>query len=44
MKNFNKKQQGYTLAELLFVIWGVVILCLIGAGIYAAVHFISKFW
>jgi type II secretory pathway pseudopilin PulG len=39
-----KKQMGYTLAELVMVIW--ILLCLVGAGflVYAAIHFILKFW
>lgn len=37
-------QKGYTLAELLISIVGLAILALIGLGIYAAIHFIMKFW
>lgn len=38
------KQKGFTLVELLAVVWGVFCVgVIIGLG-YVAVHFISKFW
>lgn len=39
-----KKQQGFTLPELLIAMWVVFVVSIAGGLIYAAVHFISKFW
>ena len=38
------KQQGYTLIELMLVVWGIVIVGLAGVGVYILVHFLSKVW
>lgn len=39
-----KKQLGYTLTELLVIVWFGLIVAAVGTVIYVAVHFISKFW
>ncbi len=39
-----KTQHGYTLVELITVIFAFAVLALVGWGIYAAIHFILKFW
>ena len=39
-----KKQTGYTIAELIISIFALIVLALLGWGIYAAIHFILKFW
>lgn len=36
-----KKQKGFTLFELLFVLF---ILALAGGALYVVIHFIAKFW
>lgn len=38
------KQNGYTLTELATCIFILGVFILIGFGIYAAIHFIIKFW
>lgn len=38
------KQNGYTLVELLMVIWFLVCVCIGGALLYVLWHFVSKFW
>ena len=37
-------QRGFTLPELLFVAWALICVSLAGAVVWAAIHFISKFW
>lgn len=37
-------QKGYTLVELITGIFALAVMVGIGFGIYAAVHFILKFW
>jgi hypothetical protein len=37
-------QKGFTLTELIIVVWGIIVLSLIGFGLYVAWHFVSKFW
>ena len=39
-----KKQLGFTLNEILVCVWALFCLCLAVGAIYAAIHFISKFW
>lgn len=39
-----KHQSGFTLIELIIVISVVLGLSMIGGLIYAAIHFINKFW
>jgi type II secretory pathway pseudopilin PulG len=39
-----KNQTGFTLVELMVVIWFVLIVIAVGGGLYVAHHFISKFW
>ena len=39
-----KRQLGYTLTELITVVVALGVLTLVGFGIYAAIHFITKFW
>jgi len=39
-----KKQNGWTLTELLFALCAVASLALMAGGIYVAIHFIRKFW
>ena len=42
---FNRiKQRGFTLMELLLVIWVIFVICLIIFGLCVGVHFILKFW
>lgn len=43
-KDQEEKMKGYTLSELMIVITGIFVLCLGGALVYAAFHFISKWW
>jgi len=38
------KQTGYTLTELITVVFAFGIIVLVGFGLYAAVHFIAKLW
>jgi hypothetical protein len=38
------RQRGVTLPELLFALWGVILLAGCGALVYAVFHFASKFW
>jgi Tfp pilus assembly protein PilE len=38
------KQLGFTIAELLMVIWALGVMAFGGFMLYALVHFISKFW
>ena len=38
------KQKGYTLIELVLVVWFLFVIGLVGTGLYVAGHFISKFW
>lgn len=38
------KQHGYTITELLVILWFLFVLAMVGGGIYVAVHFITKFW
>ena len=38
------KQRGFTLMELLLVIWMIFVICLIIFSLCAGVHFILKFW
>jgi prepilin-type N-terminal cleavage/methylation domain-containing protein len=39
-----KRQQGFTLSELISCVFLLGFLALVGFGIYAAIHFILKFW
>jgi prepilin-type N-terminal cleavage/methylation domain-containing protein len=39
-----KKQKGFTLPEMLFVIWFVILVIILGGGAYIGLHFIAKFW
>lgn len=39
-----KKQTGYTIVELIFVIAAMGVLTALGVGAYVAAHFIAKFW
>jgi Tfp pilus assembly protein PilE len=39
-----KQQSGYTLVELLIVVFFLVTLTLAGSALYVIFHFISKFW
>ena len=42
---FNRtKQRGFTLMELLMVIWVIFVICVFIAGLCVGVHFILKFW
>lgn len=41
---FAKKQKGFTLLELLICIFGICVIIGAGFAIYAAVHFVLKFW
>lgn len=38
------KNKGYTIVEVFIAIAIISILILMGFGIWAAVHFISKYW
>jgi prepilin-type N-terminal cleavage/methylation domain-containing protein len=38
------KMRGFTLTELLFAIVVLLVLALFGGMVWAAIHFISKFW
>lgn len=39
-----RKQQGFTLSELVSIMLFICILVLMGLGIWAVIHFILKFW
>ena len=39
-----RNQKGFTLFELLFVVWGLVCLAIGGGILYAIFHFVAKFW
>ena len=39
-----KNVKGFTLAELVMLIWFLIVLSLAGAAIWAVCHFIAKFW
>ena len=39
-----KNQNGYTIVELITCVFMLGVLALVGWGIYAAIHFILKFW
>jgi Tfp pilus assembly protein PilE len=39
-----KSAKGYTIVELMVVIFALGCVVLIGLGVYAAAHFIAKFW
>lgn len=39
-----KYQKGYTLVELLFVVWFLLAVSIIGGVGYVAFHFLAKFW
>ena len=39
-----RNEQGYTVIELLAVIYGLICIGLFGAVIYVVAHFISKYW
>jgi type II secretory pathway pseudopilin PulG len=39
-----RKQMGFTIVELLAVVWVCVCLAIAGGAGYIVVHFISKFW
>ena len=39
-----KNQTGYTIVELFTAIFGLAVLAVVGWLIYAAIHFILKFW
>ena len=38
------KQQGFTVIELLIVVFGVAVISAVVCGLYVLGHFISKFW
>jgi len=40
----NNMRKGFTILELLMVLWALFVLCIIGGVIYVACHFIAKFW
>jgi Tfp pilus assembly protein PilE len=44
MLNYIKNNKGFTFTELIIVIGFVLSISLIGAGIYVAFHFVTKFW
>jgi len=41
VKNENR---GFTVVELLMVGWGLVTIALLVGAVYAAIHFIVKYW
>jgi hypothetical protein len=43
-ENNMKNEQGYTLDEVLFVLWVLVVFAASGTVSYIATHFIRKFW
>jgi Tfp pilus assembly protein PilE len=38
------KHNGFTIIELLTVIFGLVVLGLVVCAVWVAIHFIAKFW
>ncbi|QIW87140.1 hypothetical protein AHP1_3091 [Aeromonas phage Ahp1_CNU-2021] len=40
----NMKQTGFTLIEMIFAIFGLASLIGAGFGVYAIVHFVTKYW
>jgi len=39
-----KRNKGYTLVELMIVVWLVAIIALLGGVGWVVVHFIHKYW
>lgn len=39
-----KSSKGYTIVELIIVIFAVACVVLVGVGIYTLAHFIAKVW
>jgi len=39
-----RNQKGFTLVELIAVIWVLFMLSMLGGFIYAVCHFAAKFW
>lgn len=39
-----RKQSGFTLPELLFVIFGIFCVALAAGALVVGIHFITKFW
>ncbi len=37
-------QNGFTLTELLILLWFVFIIGVLGLAVYAVAHFVMKFW
>lgn len=44
MKHLINNQKGFTVLELMAVVWVLFILGLIGTAIYVAHHFLMKWW
>lgn len=36
--------RGYTLAEVVILLWGVVVVAGLAGLVYVAIHFIAKLW
>lgn len=41
---FRSRVKGYSISELLFVIWVLFILSMFGTSLWIAIHFIAKYW
>lgn len=39
-----KRQKGYTLFELVYILFGIVILAGVVGAIWVIAHFVAKFW
>jgi len=39
-----KKQKGFTVVELIMVVWAMIVLSVLGGIGYVAIHFLAKWW
>jgi len=39
-----KKQKGFTIVELLVIVWALFILACVVGTVYVGFHFLAKFW
>jgi len=37
-------RKGFTIIELLTLLWILFVLCIVGGGLIVAIHFLCKFW
>jgi len=43
-RSIQRHDRGYTLTELLIALWAFLCIGMAGGAIWAAVHYIHKFW